>query len=97
MSFVAPHPPIPAGRIVTAAALTPEEGASTRTFAPGTNAPASCASASASGRLQVLMFPKRSAVIHSFAPALAAGPSKAIPLSMKRLVGWWQNTTSSSS
>ena len=43
--------------IVMAAALTPEDGARRSTLVPGTSVPAARASAMASGRLQVLMFP----------------------------------------
>ena len=43
--------------MVIAAALTPEDGASTRTFAPAASVPAASASAMASARLVVLVFP----------------------------------------
>src|SRR5437870_1225561 len=64
--------------IVTAAMLTPEEPPSISTLAPGTRAPAACASHICSGRLTVLVLPKRSTVLQILGPGFPSGPRSSI-------------------
>jgi hypothetical protein len=69
---------------VAAATLMPDEAPRSITFAPGMSAPAASASLIASGRLTVLVLPKRLTVLHIFSSRFPGLPMSAMPVSMKR-------------
>jgi hypothetical protein len=63
---------------VAAATLMPDAAASSMTFAPGRSAPAARASLIASGRLTVLVFPKRPTVLQIFCSSPPGLPTSAM-------------------